>query len=128
MMSGLEPKPTPPRRRDVAWEAMVAACGCDPHLERGRINQALRTLRSHPDYVRVVTNDGWDAADAMLAREIPVRADLYRQRWPTMELTPTALATNWARVVTPIPSRGVTASTLLNLAQEARRREQFGRD
>ena len=108
------------RKPDVVWDAMVATCRCDEHLERGRINAALRLLRSHPDYVRTADHDGVERADELLATEIPLRAALYRRRWPTVELTPTALATNWVRITTPRPPTNATAAYLHNLAKEER--------
>lgn len=108
---------------------MVETCSCDAHLDRGKLNAALKLLRSHPDYVRAVEVHGKEVADGMLAIEIPRRADLYRQRWPGMELTPTALAHNWARLLTPVKGpHGVSADDLYRQAEEARRREQLRSD
>lgn len=85
------------RPRDLAWEALVRATHANPHMERGKLNAALKAIREaahgpggegiHPDE---------------LPAEIERRADAYRDKWPNLTLTPTALATHWFRVlVTP---------------------------
>ena len=85
------PSPTQPkaggaRPRDELWDAVVEVCGYDPDTltknEKGRIAKALKQLRevnAQPDEVRR-------------------RAAIYRRKYQGMDLTPTALASNWNAV------------------------------
>lgn len=73
----------PPRKRDLLFEALAEVCGLDytklTRTERGRLNKALKDLRevdATPDLVRA-------------------RAKEYAKKWPDIDLTPTALASNW---------------------------------
>lgn len=78
------------RQPDHAWDALVNVTGANPEFERGRIAIALKAIRAA-------------SADSIAAEELPLeierRAKLYHQAWPTMTLTPTALARHWNRVV-----------------------------
>ena len=69
------------RPRDELWDALVREVGTQPSTrsERGRWNAALRELREV----------GASALD------VRARAQVYRQRWPEMSFTPTALSSNW---------------------------------
>jgi len=53
------------------------------------------------------------------ALEIRRRAALYRQRWPGIELTPTALAVNWSRVTLDVPGASLP-SALMQHAEHLR--------
>lgn len=76
-----------PRKPDPLFDALVDACRIDPaeltRPARGALNAALRDLR---------------AVDAT-PDEIHQRAEAYRRMWPTVTLTPTALARHWAECV-----------------------------
>ena len=90
--------------RNHPWDALVEVTQADERTEGGLIGRALKTIR------RVVVEDHSpqvfeEAAtgEALIATQIRARARLYRQRWPGVELTPTALAKNWSRVTTAQP-------------------------
>ena len=80
-----------PRARDHAWEALVDVTNANEAAERGRLNTALSAIKSAWE------SEGGRPED--LAEEIPLRADAYRALWPSMALTPTALAVHWKRVM-----------------------------
>ena len=73
----------PPRPRDEIWDAVVDACGINmkeiTSASRGACNKAVKELR---------------AANAN-PLDIPKRASIFRQRYPSISLTPTALAKHW---------------------------------
>lgn len=79
------------REPDHAWEALVRETHANPAMERGALNVALKAIREacfmdglHPDGI---------------AEEIKLRAAAYRQTFPGLTLTPTALAKHWRRVL-----------------------------
>jgi hypothetical protein len=79
------------RPKDLAWEALVRVTNANEEMERGRLNTALRAIRV-----------AWEKEGGLpdgLPAEIELRADAYRNKWPSLTLTPTALATHWFRVV-----------------------------
>ncbi len=77
----LTPKPKKTREPDPLWDALTAELG-EPATasERGRRNKALKELRD---------------ANATPA-DITARCRFYRQHWPNVDLTATALAANWS--------------------------------
>lgn len=81
--------PTKPRPRDEVFEALIEVCGLDSSgltkSERGRINKAAKELRDVG-----ATPDG-----------IRARATVYGQRWPDVDMTPTALASNYSLLGKP---------------------------
>lgn len=80
-----------PRKRDLAWEALVEVTSANEAMERGRLNTSLKAIRV-----------AWESEGGLpedLHLEIPRRAQAYRAMWPQMALTPTALAVHWKRVV-----------------------------
>lgn len=84
-------KPKTPKRRDLAWEALVKVTSANEAMERGRLNTALKAIRI-----------AWESEGGLpedLHHEIPRRAQAYHEMWPKMALTPTALAVHWKRVV-----------------------------
>jgi hypothetical protein len=92
--------------RNLPWDALVAETQADERVEAGRIAAALRVIRA------VMTEDNAlgvdphvppEMAERLIAQEIRRRAARYRHRWPGVELTPTALAANWSRVMTQAP-------------------------
>ena len=87
--SRAEPKKPPAKERkpDLIFEAIATACGIDwkalTKNERGALNNAagqLKAINATPDDIRV-------------------RAATYRQKWPTVTLTPMALVNNWNTVI-----------------------------
>lgn len=79
------------RKPDLAWEALVAVTHANEAMERGRLNTALKAIRT-----------AWETEGGLpedLPEEIPRRANAYRELWPQMALTPTALAVHWKRVM-----------------------------
>lgn len=72
------------RRRDALFDALAEACQLAPEdltpSARGALNRALKDLR----------------AVGATPDEIHRRAGQYRQMWPAVTLTPTALARHWA--------------------------------
>jgi hypothetical protein len=92
--------------RNVPWDALVKVTQADETAESGRIARALKTIRamvvrdtSPQTFEEPETGEWW------IARQISARANLYQRRWPGIELTPTALASNWGRVVTAQPGQ-----------------------
>lgn len=83
------------RDRDEAWEALVRETAANPAMERGPLNAALKAIREAA-FSEGIGEDG-------LPTEIRLRADAYRERWPHLTLTPTALARHWFRVIAPVP-------------------------
>jgi hypothetical protein len=79
------------RARDLAWEAMIAACGYTEPVtdsERGRINAALKELRGiYPEFTNYA-----------VAVDIAARAEVYRTIYPDMPCTPQALTGNWSNL------------------------------
>lgn len=80
-------------KRDEIFEALVEVAGLDmatlTKSERGRVNNAAKELRdvgASPDGIRA-------------------RADVYRRRWPGVDLTPSALASNYSQLGTSEPKR-----------------------
>lgn len=102
--------------RNLPWDALVSSTSADEVAEKGRIAKALKTIReivvrdSSEQTFETAQNGEW-----WIARQITARAGLYRRRWPTVELTPTALAANWSRVMTAQP--GSDPMSTLDAAQ-----------
>lgn len=80
------------RKPDPIFDAVIDACGLDPAQlttsARGAINKACGDLRKV------------SATPALIAE----RAAAFRSTWPTMSLTPTALAKNWAQLAARQPT------------------------
>lgn len=80
------------RKPDPIFDALIEACGLDPTQlttsARGAINKACSDLRKV------------SATPALIAE----RAVMFRSTWPTMTLTPTALAKNWAQLAARQPA------------------------
>lgn len=81
----------PTKAPDHLFEAMCAACGSDPKRltssERGRINKALKDLRT---------------VNAT-AEEIAYAAGQWRLTYPNATLTPTAMAAHWSKLTARRP-------------------------
>lgn len=74
------------RQPDYLFEAVVEACRLGDwktltRAERGPLNRAVRELREV----------------GATPEEVRVRSRRYRQTWPRIELTPSALVANWSR-------------------------------
>lgn len=102
--------------RNHPWDALVEVTGSDPVVDKGQIAKALKLIRGY--VVAASSPQAFDEAmngEALITQQIRARARLYRQRWPEMELTPTALAKQWARVTAPVP--GGSPASALDAAQ-----------
>ena len=101
------------RPPDLAWEALVEATNANPAMERGKLNAALKAIRE------AALRDG--IHEDSLPDEIFRRAAAYRESWPGLTLTPTALATHWFRVIVkPVEQR---SGELARLDDIRRRRD-----
>jgi len=110
--------------RNLPWDALVKVTNADEVAEKGRIARALKTIREL--VVRDTSEQTFDEASTgewWIARQITARAGLYRRRWPNVELTPTALASNWGRVVTAQPGHDP-----VGLREAAQRGLDYGRE
>jgi hypothetical protein len=80
-------RPPKGRAKDPIWDALLAVCGLKDSTpttsERGAWNKAVQSLR---------------AVNATPS-EIQARAIAYRKKWPSVSLTPTALARRWSECV-----------------------------
>jgi hypothetical protein len=90
-------------RQSELFAALVEACYGRPvsevsltRAERGRIAAAAKQL----------------LAIGATPDEVIARAKQYRARWPNVDLTPTALAANWALLTTPLPASRAKKSSL----------------
>jgi hypothetical protein len=88
----LDPPP-PLKRVDLPWEALVEVTGATVASERGALNAALKQIREASDKL----------TDEELAGEIRYRSKTYRETFPGMALTPTALAKHWERIPIEAP-------------------------
>ena len=80
-----------PRKPDPDFDALVKVTNANVNMERGRLNITLQAIRA-----------AWQQEGGLpedLPTEIENRANAYRALWPTMALTPTALAVHWKRVI-----------------------------
>jgi len=84
------------RPRDFAWEALVRVTHANPAFERGKLNVALRAIReaAHTEGLH----------EDSLPAQIELRGQAYRETFPGISLTPTALARHWFRVLAPTTS------------------------
>jgi hypothetical protein len=101
-----------PRKSDLAWEALVEVTNANEEAERGRLNTALRAIKIAWE------NEGGDPGD--LHEEIPRRAAAYREMWPAMALTPTALAVHWHRVMA---QREIIPKRVRSIIEELRKED-----
>lgn len=102
-----------PRKRapDLAWEALVRVTHANPAMERGKLNGSLTAIK-----------DAWHSEGGLpedLPGEIERRANSYHVMWPTMTLTPSALATHWFRVVANNARKTSQQQSLDELREEA---------
>lgn len=98
------------RKRDLAWEALVRVTHANQHMERGRLNAALKGIRACWE------DEGGLPED--LPEEIERRAEAYHVMWPMLTLTPTALATHWIRVVAERTRKSPTDKAFDELRKE----------
>jgi hypothetical protein len=97
------------RKRDLIWEALALVTGIRdldacPRSELGRVNAAAKELRD---------------LGGVMPSDVIGRAAEYKDRWPTMELTPQALTANWHRLSRPRPGSVRAALDALRAAREA---------
>lgn len=90
-----KPKDEPPKVNPW-WDALVEGIGVTPatsseRSKYGKVVGELRSIDATPD-------------------EIRRRCANYRERWPGIDLTPTALLEHWSRLDTPPPEKGVRAA------------------
>jgi Helix-turn-helix domain len=106
--------------RNLPFDALVRVTQADERVEGSKLGKALKTIRKLvvEDYAIDNAMDLADpaATEAFIADRIMRRAALYRSRWPNVELTPTALASNWTRVTT---GDGRSAAEAVDVAQHA---------
>ena len=79
------------RKPDPDFDALVEVTNANIASDRGGLNTALKAIK------HAWHDEGGRPED--LAAEIPLRAAAYRKLWPSMSLTPTALAVHWKRVM-----------------------------
>jgi hypothetical protein len=78
------------RPTDHAWDALVEVTGANVAQERGALNRSLALIKTETEELDVTGEE--------LATMIRYQADLYREVFPTMPLTATALAKWWSRL------------------------------
>lgn len=110
--------------RNLPFDALAGETHADVDIEGGKIAVALKVIRRAcvRDWPVIESLDA-KSAEAFIATEIAVRAQQYRERWPEIELTPTALASNWSRVTTARPGRDH-----LSVREAAQRGLDYGRE
>ena len=81
------------RPRDLVFDALVEVTGATIASERGTLNVARQGIKEQMP----------DADDDEIANEIRYRAGVYREMWPSMALTPTALLKHWERIPLEAP-------------------------
>lgn len=97
------------RERDLAWEALVRETHANPAMERGALNTALKAIREAA-YSEGLMEDG-------IPVEIQLRAQAYRETFPGLALTPTALAKHWFRVMVKPEARSSQQQAIERLRQ-----------
>lgn len=98
---------TTSRERDLAWEALVKETASNPAMERGALNVALKAIREAA-FTEGLMEEG-------LPTEIALRAQAYRETFPGLALTPTALAKHWFRVMVKPEARNAQQAALERL-------------
>lgn len=101
------------KKKDLDWEALVQTTNANEAAERGRLNTSLKAIRIAWE------SEGGRPED--LPQEIMLRADAYRQVWPGIALTPTALAVHWKRVAA---ERSLMVRDARSIVDEIRKEEQ----
>jgi Helix-turn-helix domain len=89
--------------RNLPWDALVEVTQADQAVEKGKLAKALKLIRGYVVETHAEQAFADERGEQLIASQIRARARLYRSRWPTIELTPTALANNWSRVTAPSP-------------------------
>lgn len=106
-----------PRPRNLPFDSLVEVCpGTDAEVDAGLVGKSLAEIRkrlvgesknaalprSSREVARAlleIDDKVGKASNAELAQEIRNRAGLYSRKWPTAELTPSALAKHFTRVL-----------------------------
>lgn len=100
------------RQRDLAWETLVRVTHANEALERGKLNAALKGIK-----------EAWQTEGGLpqdLPQEIERRAGAYHRMWPTMTLTPMALAVHWLRIAASQARKSPQEQAIDELRKEAR--------
>ncbi len=108
-----------PQRRDYAYEALSEVTASDPEVARGALNAALRDIRIQEPLLASVENS------YLLADVVHERAKMYRQVFPDIALTPTALSKHWERVKAEsgkVKGQNLSAGVTKSLPQSNRER------
>jgi len=101
-----------PKKRDLAFEALVEVTHTNIAIGRGKVNVALAAIRV------AWQEEGGRPEDLHI--EIPLRAEAYRKLWPRITLTPTALAVHWKRVAAENSMRKGTKGIIDEMRKEGR--------
>lgn len=104
------------REPDLAWDALVEVTNANVSEERGALNRALAQIREQTSELEI---DGGE-----LAIIIRQRATIYRDVWPTVALTASALAKHWERV--PVEHERLLAQREVEREKEAERKKRRG--
>lgn len=106
--------PKPERKRDYLFDALVGVCFISPSeltkRARGALNQALKELRDI----------------GATPEQVHSRGNRFREIWPGVTLTPSALASQWATLAaapTPTKLLGPRKPSLAELQHQARQDE-----
>lgn len=91
------------RQPDLLWDALVIECGdVETSSSRGKRNAAVKQLRDI----------------GATAEDIHRKAAAYRERWPNVDITDTALVKHWSHMNTPTPTgQGLGPAEILRLAK-----------
>lgn len=89
------------RARDLGYETLAEVTATDQNEGRGKLNAALASIRRQSPGLE----------PELEASTIRQRAVQYRRMWPTMTLTPNALAAHWLRIDEEAKRLGAVAKT-----------------
>lgn len=86
--------------RNLPFDALCQATGASATHDAKQVATALKAIRGRAFGGAAIESDP-ATVEAALASAIHDHAAAYRERWPDIELTPTALAKHWDRVTQP---------------------------
>lgn len=117
----------PERRRNIVYDALAEACDIRPALLDPASPIHDKDLRKELGVAQAaIRAKAQGLSDEDLAEEVALRCRAYRERWPDIDITPSAVAKHWNRVVSEAPSRGVTASRAHAIATAAEQHYRKG--
>lgn len=112
--------------RNLGFDALVTVTMANPKAEGSRIAKALALIRDLvwdellPGVKAIIAPEQFEQ---VIADAIKDRAKTYECTWPNVELTPTALSTNWSRIIVSStrqkkfrPKGGLTPEGIRSLA------------